>query len=343
MNLNKAKKLEQGDTIGVIAPSSGLAELFPHRADKGQEMLEKLGFKVVFAKHSKDRVGWTASSPQDRAEDIHLMFKDPNIKAIICTIGGNHANQVLKYLDFDVIKNNPKIFIGYSDITILHFAFAQKANLCTFYGPCLISEFGEFPEILPYTLEYFKKALMQTNPIGEIKTSDTWTDEFLNWFTKEDLERPRKFNEHSGIEWWKTGKAEGKIFGGAIPSINHLAGSEYWVDFNDKILFLDIPEGDEPGKLYSQSWLDSFLADLDNLKVFSSIKGLIIGRPYGYSDEDTQILKERILYYTENYDYPIVYNVNIGHTAPIITVPLGSNTILDSEKNLFSINENGVN
>lgn len=269
------------------------------------------------------------------------MFLDKEVKAIITTIGGDHSNQVLKYLNFDVIKNNPKIFMGYSDITVLHFAFASKSNLRTFYGPCIISEFGEYPKILPYTLEYFEKALTKTEPIGNISQSKLWTWEFLDWSEKKDQTRARKMNPTKRYEWWKEGTAQGKIFGGCIPSMNHLVGTEYWVDFKDKVMFIDIPEGD-PGEKFPLPDLDSFLADLDNLGIFKDIKGLIIGRPYYYEEEDNRKLKDIIAYYTKDYNYPILFNANIGHASPIMTVPLGAEVMLDSQKNIFEIKEAGV-
>src|SRR6056297_1195005 len=192
MNLTKPKKLKKGDTIGIVAPSSGLAGLFKHRTKKGKKCLEKMGFKVKFSPHSKKINGYVSANREKRVSDIHQMFKNKNIDAILTTIGGNHANQLLQDIDYSIIKENPKPFIGYSDITVLHFAFLTQANLQTFYGPCLISEFGENPDILDYTKDYFQKALMSKKPIGKIKPSKKWTDEFLDWAQKKDLQRPRK-------------------------------------------------------------------------------------------------------------------------------------------------------
>lgn len=342
MNLVNPKHLKLGEAIGIISPSAGLAPLFPHRIENGKAMLEKMGFNVKFSDHALEQDGYISASPEKRATDIHQMFTDNDIKAIICSIGGNHSNQILKYLDFKMIAKNPKIFLGYSDITVLHMAFAKKSGLRTFYGPCLMSEFGEFPEIIPYTREYFEKATLKTSPIGTVNPSVEWTEEFLDWFTKEDLTRPRQLEKNEGYEWWKQGKAEGQLWGGTIPSLNHLAGTEYWVDLKGKILFFDLPEGDDPASHLSLPWLDSFLADMDNLGIFSSIKGLIIGRPYFYQPEDIKTLREYIEYYTKGHSYPVLYNANIGHTSPIITIPMGAITLLDSEKNEFSILESGV-
>jgi len=341
MKLNIPKKINKGDIIGIVSPSAGLGPIFPHRVKQAEKNLIKLGFRVKYAKNSLRNYGYVSASAKDRVDDIHEMFLDKKVKAVVALIGGDHSNQLLKYLNFEIIKNNPKIFIGYSDITVLHLAFAAKAKLRTFYGPCVISELGEYPEILKYTSDYFKKALVNIEPIGNILQSEFWTWEFLDWFKMEDQDRARFMNVASGYEWWKKGIASGEIFGGCVPSINHLAGTEYWIDFKDKIMFIDIPE-ENPGKKLPLSSLDSFLADLDNIGVFKSIKGLIIGRPYFYNDDDNKKLKEMIIYYTKDYNYPILFNANIGHVSPIITVPLGAITYLDSEANVFRIEESGV-
>lgn len=340
-NLVIPERLNPGDTIGIISPSSGLAGLFPHRTEQGVRTLEKMGFRVIFASHARDCEGWASSTPEHRAQDIHDMFAANDVKLILSAIGGNHANQILKHLDFDLIKKNPKIFIGYSDITVLHYALASQANLRTYYGPCLISEFGEYPQILPYTKSWFQKVLMDQNPADKIEPPAEWTDEFLDWFAKKDIERPRAMQTHYGYEWWREGNASGPIWGGAIPSMNHLAGTKYWLDPAGTIFVIDIPEG-APGEPMAQSDIDSYLADLDNLGVFKNISGLVIGRPYRYGEGEIKILKEMIERYAEGTTYPILYNAPIGHTAPIITIPLGAPVLLDATTNTFSLQEGGV-
>jgi muramoyltetrapeptide carboxypeptidase len=333
--------LPSGGTIGIVSPSAGLAELFPHRLERGIMTIKRMGYRAVVAPHARERSNWVSASSKDRAGDLHAMFDDPDINAIACMIGGNHSNQILKYLDFRLIRRNPKIFIGYSDITILHHALAAKAGLRTFYGPCIMSEFGEVPDMLPYTKEWFLRAVTSSSPLGAVPPSDAWTDEFLDWGTKRDLTRPRTLHPSSGYEWWREGKAEAPVWGGAIPTITYAAGTDAWMNPAGMIYFIDLPEGD-PGKAYAQSWVDAALANLDNLGVFASICGLIIGRPYAYDDEKTQILKQIIMTYTEPYDYPILYNANIGHASPIITLPLGVTVRLDSDRDAFEIMEAGV-
>lgn len=338
----KPQILDKGDAICLVSPSSGMASLVPHRVNKAVETLKNMGFKVKISPRALNKLNYTSGTPMERAKDINDAFADKSIKAIISMIGGDHSNQILRYIDFNIISKNPKIFVGFSDITVLHLALYQMNHLVTFYGPAAITQFGEYPNILDYTKKYFLKALTTIKPVGTIVASDKWTDELLDWTTKEDLKRPRKMQKSSGNKWLKQGETEGIILGGCIPSINHLLGTKYWPDFQNKILFIDIPEGYEIGKGFPVSELDSFLADLDNIGLFGMISGLIIGRAYGYSDDDAKKLIQIITNYTNKYHYPILFNVNIGHTDPIITLPLGVKIKMNSQNNLFGIQESGV-
>lgn len=342
MELIKPKKLNIWDTIWIISPSNWLYPLFPHRFEKWESMLKKLGFNTRFAKNSKNNLGYVSGTVQERVEDIHEMFLDKNIKAIICSIWWNHSNQLLKHLDFRIIKNNPKIFIWYSDISVLHYAFITQANLQTFYWPCLITQFWEYPNILEYTLSYFKRSIISNKIIWEIQSSKTWTSEILDWTQKDDLKRSRNLLKSSWYEWLRKGESKWKIIGGCIPSINHIIWSKFRYTPKDCIFFLDIPEGDNFWEGLPIHYVDSYLSDLDNFWVFSTIKWLIIWRPYNYTKEQSERLKELILYYTKDYNYPVLYNANIWHSDPIITLPLWVNVSINSFKNSFYIEENWV-
>lgn len=203
------EKIKKGDKIGVISPSAPLAGLVEHRYKNGITKLKELGFEVNVGKHALDVTSYTAGSAKDRAEDIMSFFEDDKIKEIISFIGGYHSNQILKYLDFDIIKNNPKIIMGYSDMTVLLLAIYKKCKFSTFYGPSVLNQFAD-PYISDYTLKYFKKATMEIEPIGEILPSKRYTCEFLDWFQKKDLERNRKFVKNPGWEWLKDGYAKRK-------------------------------------------------------------------------------------------------------------------------------------
>lgn len=342
-HLLKPKSLKVGDTIGLISPSAPLAGLVPHRTKKGIQELERLGFKVKVGKNALKVTGHTAGTPQERAEDINSFFADKEIKAIFSFIGGNHSNQILKYLDFNLIKKNQKIFLGYSDATVLHFALYTKANLVTFYGPAVLTQFAENPKIISYTEMYFKKALMMNQPLGKIRPSTQWTDEILDWFEKEDLKKPRKMKKNKGWKWLRRGKAEGKILGGCITSMLHLRGTEYWPDFSNSILFWEIPEsGDDFTKGEKVENIDSYLTDLELSGVFENIKAMIVGRFFGYSEQQKKKAIKVIQKRTSDYEFPILMDTDIGHSDPMITIPLGVKIKIDSSKNILDIKENGV-
>lgn len=331
-----ANRLNVGDLVSIVAPSSGIAPLVMHRIEKAKSTLEGMGFKVKFERNSLKNNGHLSGTVAERVDDLHSAFSDENVKAIICTIGGNHSNQLLMHLDWELIKKNPKIFLGYSDITVLHHAIYNKTGLVTFYGPSAIAELGEFPEINSYNLEYFKKALIDGG-IGNVIQSTEWTDEYLDWLKKEDIIRPRTYVKNEGFEWWKEGKATAEILGGTIPSIIHLAGTEFYNEYKDRILFLDLPCGQDAGKGISISDLDAYMADLYNLNVFSEIRGLVIGRAYSQSQENLGKIRILVEQYTKDASYPILYGIDIGHTTPMITLPFGAKVSLDSEKGTFEI------
>ena len=242
MPLSKPSRLRKGDTVGVIAPSSGFSAFVPHRLQSAVEYLKKEGYRVKLFPTATSSSGHSSDTPLKRANDINDAFSDDEVKAIICNIGGYTANQTLRFIDFDMIKENPKIFSGYSDISVLHYAFYAKSNLTTFYGPCTMTQFAEYPKPLSYTINYFNKAVCSPDPIGKIEPSDKWTDEIQDWLQKLDLERPRKLIKNEGYEWLREGDARGKLIGGCLPSIMHLKGTEYWPEHKGGIMFIDIPE-----------------------------------------------------------------------------------------------------
>ena len=156
----------------------------------------------------------------------------------------------------------------------------------------------------------------------------------MDWLKKDDLTRARTLKKNKGYEWLREGIGEGSAIGGAILSINHLAGTKYWIDPKDSIFFLDILQ---EINLLNESAVDALLADLFNMGVFDSLNGLVISRPAGYTKDETIRLKEMIKRYTSTSKkkYPILFNANIGHTDPIITIRYGRNMLLDSSMNLF--------
>jgi muramoyltetrapeptide carboxypeptidase len=338
MELIVPSALRKGDTIAIIAPSGGLAVSAPHRLENAKKYLESEGYSVRLFPCTQKKNDYESAPPKERAEEIMSAFTDPQVKAIVCQIGGTVLNKTLRYLDYDKIRKNPKILSGYSDISVLHYALHKQAGLQTYYGPCAMTQFGEFPKPLDYTMEYFYKAVADQK-IGVVKPSEEWTDEVLNWMERKDLERARELRKNRGFEWLREGVARGNIIGGCLSSIVHLLGTPFWPDHKDHILFVELPEGDKFDKGLSLSKADAYLCDLELAGIFKEINGLIIGRPFRYSPEEEAKFKKIILDNTQGYNFPIMYGADVGHTDPQITIPLGKEVELDSSKNLFKFND----
>lgn len=317
-------KLELGDTVGIICPSAGVNPKAKHRIKNASKCLERTGYKVKLGKCliSNDYV---AGSVEQRIMDIHEMFADKEVKAIITAIGGNHCNHLLRFIDYDLIRQNPKIFSGYSDITVLHYAIQMKANLATYYGPCAATQFAEFPDILDYTKKGFLEAVAVRPSERKVIPSSTWTDEFLDWFQKLDLTRARKQKKNGGYRWLKKGVGIGPALPACNFSVNRLAGTEFWINPDSKVVFLDLVLDSLDYKL-----LDASLTDLFNMGFFDNLNGLVLGRPSGFKKDEIVKTYTKILEFAKDKAYPIVAEFNLGHTDPINTIRYGQQVKIDS-------------
>lgn len=334
----KACRLRSGDTIGIVSPSFGAAGLFPHRLEQGIRQVEAMGFHARLAPHARGvHSGYLSGSAEQRAQDLHELFLDPEVSAIVTAIGGDHANQLLPLLDFDLVRTHPKIFMGYSDNTVLHLAFWRAAGLVTFSGPALITEFAEQPRMFAYTERYLRRALCRAEPVGEIEPAKEWTDEFLDWQQQKDLERPRILNPSPGWSWLKPGEAQGPLLGGCLESLDHLRGTPFWPDWRGAIFFFETSEEKPPPER-----VDSILMDYENMGVLAQIAGMIVGRPIGYSHAEKRQLDEVIRERTAKFSFPVITGMDFGHTAPQFTLPLGCQARIDGRNRRFAIVEAAV-
>ena len=256
----KPPRLRLGDTVGIVSPSWGGAGKYPHRVRNGIAYLESLGFKTTIGAHALGQHGFVSDTAENRAADIHDMFRAHEVRAIIAAVGGDHSCHLLPYLDFELIRDNPTIFMGYSDITVLNVAIWNRTGLVTFNGPTLITDFAEYPSPHEYTTESFHRTVCRSEVVGRVRPSVSWTEEHLDWRTKADLERARKLVPSDGWTWLRPGVAEGVLVGGCISSLQHLRGTEYWPDLSGKILFLETSE-EHP----SPATVDGILMDYENM------------------------------------------------------------------------------
>lgn len=333
----KPQALIQGDTIGIVSPSWFGGEDFIPRAERGIEELRRLGFQVKVGEHAFNNRGYVSDTAAYRVADLHAMFADPEIKMILCTIGGDHACHLLPLLDWDLIRANSKIFMGFSDITVLNVAFWAMTGMVTFSGPSLLTDWAEFPEMPTFARDAALKAITSTGPIGDLASSSSWTDEFLDWRTGADLTRPRTQIPATGWRWLREGTATGTLVGGCLESLQHLRGTRYWPDLCGAILFLETSE-EKP----LPETVDALLMDFENMGVFGQVEGLVLARPYGYGDADKALLDEIVIERTGAFGFPVLVDVDCGHTSPLLTLPLGCGALLDSERDRFAITEAAV-
>jgi muramoyltetrapeptide carboxypeptidase len=333
----KPERLRPGDTIGIVSPSWYGGAAFAHRVERGVATLEALGFWVKIAPHALNAAGYVSDTAEHRAADIHAMFADPEVRAVMATIGGDHACHLLPLLDWELLRANPKIFIGFSDVTVLNVALWARIGLVTFNGPSLMTDWAEYPRMPEEARDAALRALCRPEPIGDLQPSTWWTDEFLDWEAKRDLARPRMRHVSGGWHWLRGGLGEGRLIGGCLESLQHLRGTPYWPDWDGAILFLETSE-----EAPSPATVDAMLMDYENMGVFARISGLLVARPYGYSPAERAQLHEVIRERTRRFGFPVVADLDIGHTTPLLTLPIGCRALLDADAQRIAVLEAAV-
>lgn len=343
----RPSKLQPGDKVAVVSPSWGGPGTFPYRYQAGkQQLTAEFGVTVVEMPHALADPGWVARNPQARAADLMAAFADPTIKAIIASIGGEDSIRLLPYLDLAFIRHHPKIFMGYSDATILHFA-CFKAGLVSFYGPSIMAGFAENGGLFPYMVDSVRRTLFASEPIGLVEPNRAgWTVEFLDWSEPAHQQRKRTLQLSTGWRWLQgRGLHRGPLIGGCIEVLDWLRGTEYWPNpeqWRNAILFLETSE-----EAPSPEALVRYLRPYAALGVFSRVAGILFARPGG------QIAPERFPAYDQALlqvvveengltELPIITNLDFGHTDPMFVLPLGVSAEIDCERRRFAIKESAV-
>jgi muramoyltetrapeptide carboxypeptidase LdcA involved in peptidoglycan recycling len=341
--LIKPPKFNIGDKVAAVSLSWGGAgnNEITWRYFQGKQRMEKLlGLQVVEMPHTLADPDYIYDHPEARAADMMEAFSDQSIKGIFSCIGGDDTIRLLPHINFDVIRNNPKVFMGYSDTTVNHF-MCYKAGLSSIYGPAILSDLAENVQMPDYTLYWLKQALFSTNPIGPIAPAALWTSERLRWVI-ENKNTARKFLPNKGHEVLQgQGKITGHLIGGCIEVFDWLRGTALFPDINDfdgSILFLETSEEMPlPGNvLYT---LRAFGAT----GVLERLNGIVFGKPYNdqYYDEYKPVIKKALAEYGQG-DMPVLYNLSIGHCEPKFCIPYGAMGEINCENAIFSILDSGV-
>jgi muramoyltetrapeptide carboxypeptidase len=324
MKLLKPPRLVEGDTVGVIAPSYPVLP-FQEKYDQGIENLRKFGFKVKEGKTVKLQHGsYMAGTDVQRAEDINAMFADEDVKAIICALGGSVAVRTLRFLDYDLIRRNPKIFSGMSNITTFHVAFLAKTGLIGLHQTDVVFGFGADMKSgeARFETDLFFRITEKAEPIGLLPAFTEW-------------------------KVWREGRAEGRLFGGSINSAETLLGTPYYPKLDEDLIFFWESIGQPIDEL------DAKLVHFRESGLFDKTKGMLIGKfreevPDSSSNSGRRIkdmtddIKGLVLDITAGYDFPIIAGLDFGHYTPNLPLPMGIKAAMDTDGNRVWLQESYV-
>ncbi|KAH6993642.1 peptidase family S66 [Fusarium venenatum] len=353
----RAKHLVPGDKIAFISPSERINSTLPAVVDRASAVLSTKGFQVQTLFNDVEGI---QSCIENRLSEIRAAFSDPSISAVITTIGGTTFTELLPALIADkdlheAIRANPKVVVGYSDITGLHWFLYAMTGLRTFYGPGAVPEIGEPNNIndkntpLHFCVDNLLRAISSPEPLGQLPRSPYYAPRGAPFFQDPTSTEPPAVVRTSEWQWLRPGKAQGRLFGGCLTVVARLGGISAIVpDWRGRIVFLETATNEDGSGGNPPHRVQAAFADLIAQGVFEEAAGLVVGRPYGYdSDEDRQTYADIITGLLcegrlASKKFPILFNIDIGHTVPMLTLPYDALAELDSENGTFTVLEPGV-
>ncbi|MET7336053.1 S66 peptidase family protein [Nonomuraea sp. NPDC005650] len=310
MNAVFPPKLNRGDVVRVVAPARSRAMVMEHDHTGiiGSRFAE-LGLTLSYGRHVDERDAFHSSSVASRVADLHDAFADPSVAAILTVIGGYNCNELLPFLDWELIRANPKILCGYSDITALQNAILARTGLVTYSGPHW-STFG-MRDHFEETLRWFTSVMFDTAPVA-LAPAARWSDDL--WFLDQDKREPLP---NDG--WWplRPGTAEGRIVGGNLCTLNLLQGTPHMPSLDGAILIVEDDLESHPA---------TFARDLTSLLQLPDapkIRGLAIGRFQHASRMSRPLLEQIVATQPVLNGVPVLANIDVGHTNPLATIPIG--------------------
>lgn len=312
------ERLRKGSHVRVIAPSSSLHIISLEQRRISTERMNSMGLSVSYGEHAEECDEFLSSSVASRVADIHEAFADPKVGMIMSAIGGHFSNQLLTHLDYDLIRKNPKIFCGYSDITALCWAIYAKTGLVTYDGP----HFSTFSMVqgLEYTLDNFRKCAFDSAAF-RFDPAPVWSDD--PWYLKQD---ERDFLPNEGWLVINEGEAEGTTLAGNLATLNLLQGTPFMPPLENTIVFV------EEDFTCDALDFDRNLQSLLHVPEFSAVRGLVIGRFQKKSQVSDNKLIKIIKNKPELSRIPVVANASFGHTQPQCTLPVGGYATLSVKR-----------
>jgi muramoyltetrapeptide carboxypeptidase len=310
--------LRAGDTVGLITPGTYVSD--PDRLALAVRTIKYFGLRMKLGRNVGKRLGYLGGTDQERLDDLHDMFGDPEVKAVWAIRGGYGSAHLLDRIDYALLRKNPKVFLGYSDITALHLAIQKHAGLITFHGPIVLAEFTA------YTQACFRRAVFDTAPIGSVTNP-----------SEGNLLRPA----HT-LRTVRPGTARGRLIGGNLSLISRTLGTPYEIETRGRILLLEDTE-EQP---YS---IDGMLTQLRLAGKLSAAAGIVFGecqdcgpRQFQPSFESSLSLGEVLDGLLGKLGVPVLSGLAIGHTSDQLTLPLGAMAALDADKGELVIEEAAV-
>ena len=331
----KPRRLRPGDKVAIVSLSSGLLgeDLFTHKYDIAKDRLEReYGLSVVAMPNALKGIDYLYRHPEPRARDLMEAFRDPEIKAVFCAIGGDDTIRLLPYIHFEVLRQNPKIFTGFSDTTTNHFMM-RKAGLVSYYGLSVMCNLAEYVSINEYTRAMMEKTLFEPQETLDIPCSDYCSYETDKVFWKpENVNQATPRFSNTGYEVLQGhGTVRGKLLGGCIDVFPNLLGTSLWPspqDWKDVLLLIETSEVNMPADL-----LISILRNLHAQGILHAINGIVVGKPaFKDAAEGYKAAYRQVVGFEAGLpELPILFNVNVGHAYPIGLFPLGLTYEIDCD------------
>lgn len=330
----KAEMLKGDITIGVFSPSSPVSATVPARYERGVKYLESKGIKVINGQLYGQKDGWRSGTIQKRAEEFNQLLYNDDIQILMASIGGNNTNSILPYIDYEYIKNHPKVIIGYSDVTALLLAVYAKTGLITFYGPTAASSFGEFPPFVDWTFDSFYALIKGTLSFPyDLEKPKVWTDEFIDWSEQSRSKEPHDNN-------WicvNPGTCRGRLIGGNLNTMEGIWGTEYMPEIKkgDILLIED--------SLKDACTIERTFSLLKLSGVFDRVSGILLGKHEKFDDNGTGRHPYEILHEVMgDTKIPILADFDCCHTHPMITMPIGCEVTLDAGNKKVTLMESPI-
>lgn len=329
-----APKLKKGDAIAVFSPSSPATATVPVRYARGKAYLEGKGYRVLEGKLTGKRDFYRSGSIAERAEEFNELVRNHEVRCIMAAIGGMNSNSLLPYLDYDALKKDPKIIVGYSDVTALLLGVYARTGLITYYGPAVVASFGEFPPFVDETYRYFEDIVCGEARLPHVlPTPKVWTDEFIDW-SKQDRAKEGVENELITLNG---GCAEGRLIGGNLNTMQGVWGTKYMPEIRkgDILLIED--------SLKDAATVERSFSLLKLSGVFDRIGGLILGKHEKFDNMGTGRMPHEILMEVMGKaDFPVLAQFDCCHTHPMLTLPIGCRVQLDADEQKVTILDNFI-